>query len=70
MSEQRPYKLVVKMTDKEFRLVREYAEKHKMPRQSIMIQALRLYDMIESGRAMLAPTTPPVPKIMKAKFAA
>ncbi len=59
-NEQRPYKLVVGMTDKEDRRVTEYAEKHKMSRQRIIIQALRLYDAVESGSVVLHHTTPPV----------
>ncbi len=55
MKEQRPYKLVVNLTDREDRRVTELARRHNISRQRIMIQALRLYDAVESGSATLTP---------------
>lgn len=55
MSDQRPYKLTVGLTDKEARRVRDYAQKQQTTRADIMIQALRTYHAIESGRAVLSP---------------
>lgn len=59
MSDQRPYKLTVGLTDKEALRVREYAQKHQVSRANIMVQALRLYDAIESGRVTLLPLNAP-----------
>lgn len=56
-NEQRPYKLTVCLTDKEDCRLTEFAKRHKMSRQRIIIQALRLYDYIESGDVILTPTT-------------
>lgn len=60
MNEQRPYKLTVSLTDKEDRRLTEFTKRHKMSRNRIIIQALRTYDAIESGSAVLAPTKAPV----------
>lgn len=58
MNEQRPYKMTLSLTEKEESRLTEYAQKHKVSRQTIMIQALRMYDAVERGGIALTPTAP------------
>ncbi len=55
MSDQRPYKFTLRLTDKEQRRLTETANAQGLSRQKVIIEALTTYEAIKSGVAVLSP---------------